>query len=546
MLMATRDPNWPLDYMQIAKERTLTLMRCREDKEIAKAAARAYSLNPVAFIEECVNTFDPRNAATNKLTRMPFVLFERQRNLIQFFEQCILTESHGLVEKSRDMGATWCACAFSVWLWVFKPGASVGWGSRKEQLVDRLGDIDSIFEKIRQIVDGLPDEFRPVKFQSAHMKLINEDNGASITGESGDEIGRGGRKLVYFVDEAAHLEHPEATDAALRDNTRVQIDISSVNGIGNVFYRRRESGDDWYPNAKITPGRTQVFVLDWRDHPDKTQAWYEARKRKAIDEGLLHKFKQEIDRDYAAALSGTILQREWIISAIDAHKKIPGMFSGRYVAALDVADGGGDTNALVRRKGSILEHAEEWGERDTGVTARRCLDAVKMFLPCDVMYDSVGVGSGVKAETNRLKDEKLIPAKVRFFSWDAGSTAFPPDENVIKGDRSSPLNKDHYANLKAQGWWELRKRFERTHRAITEGVKYKPEDLISLSSELPLLRKIEKELLQPTSSLTSNMRLVVDKTPEGARSPNLGDAVMMCFHPAPTIGSFDATLSWVQ
>jgi len=37
--------------MQIAKERTLTLMRYREDKEIAKAAARAYSLNPVAFIE---------------------------------------------------------------------------------------------------------------------------------------------------------------------------------------------------------------------------------------------------------------------------------------------------------------------------------------------------------------------------------------------------------------------------------------------------------------------------------------------------------------
>jgi hypothetical protein len=26
-----------------------------------------------------------------------------------------------------------------------------------------------------------------------------------------------------------------------------------------------------------------------------------------------------------------------------------------------------------------------------------------------------------------------------------------------------PLNKDFYTNLKAQAWWELRRRFEKTH-----------------------------------------------------------------------------------
>jgi phage terminase large subunit len=26
-----------------------------------------------------------------------------------------------------------------------------------------------------------------------------------------------------------------------------------------------------------------------------------------------------------------------------------------------------------------------------------------------------------------------------------------------------PLNKDFYTNLKAQAWWELRRRFELTH-----------------------------------------------------------------------------------
>jgi hypothetical protein len=52
--------------------------------------------------------------------------------------------------------------------------------------------------------------------------------------EAGDNIGRGGRTLVYFKDESAHYEHPDLIEAALGDNTNVQIDISSVNGLGKL------------------------------------------------------------------------------------------------------------------------------------------------------------------------------------------------------------------------------------------------------------------------------------------------------------------------
>jgi phage terminase large subunit len=128
--------------------------------------------------------------------------------------------------------------------------------------------------------------------------------------------------------------------------------------------------------------------------------------------------------------------------------------------------------------------------------------------------------------------------------WDAGAQAEGPDDPVIKGDPNSPLNKDHYMNLKAQGWWELRSRLEKTHRAVTENATYPPDQLISISSEMTLLRKLEKELLQPTSSLSSTMRVIVDKTPEGTRSPNLADAVMMCFHPVNKL-AFDTTYSWL-
>jgi hypothetical protein len=317
------------------------------------------------------------------------------------------------------------------------------------------------------------------------MKLVNLDNGATITGESGDEIGRGGRKRIYFVDEAAHLEHPESIEAALSENTRVRIDISSVNGIGNVFYRRREACEDWEPKTEVRRGHTYAFVLDWRDHPEKTEAWYKERRQKFVDEGLLHVFKQEVDRDYAASVANAIIPLEWIRSATDAHIKLkmPHMEDGGWVAGLDVADGGGDRNALAKRKGVILKHVDEWGERDTGATARRAVEACKKTTPIEVQYDCIGVGAGVKAEVNRLRDEHLVPDGVRFVPWDAGARPRHPDRRVIPGDRQSPLNKDFYGNLKAQAWWSLRRRFELTHRAVTEGIKVSPDDMISISSD---------------------------------------------------------------
>ena len=94
-------------------------------------------------------------------------------------------QTTGLVEKSRDMGATWLACAFSIWLWIFYPGASIGWGSRKEQLVDNIGDPDSIFEKMRMLIRNIPRCFLPEGFTErssfSFMRIINQETGSTIT-----------------------------------------------------------------------------------------------------------------------------------------------------------------------------------------------------------------------------------------------------------------------------------------------------------------------------------------------------------------------------
>ena len=528
--------DWPVDAVGIYAWRQQQIARLKRDPQLIYAAKKYYESEPVQFINHWCDTYDPRKAGAKSFAKSPFVLFAKQQDMVTFLHACLTEEENGLIEKSRDMGATWVCCAFSVWLWLFWQGSAVGWGSRKEQLIDKIGDPDSIFEKIRMLINALPRFFWPTGFNPdehmAFMRIVNPETGATITGEGGDNIGRGGRKLIYFKDESAHYERPEKIEAALSDNTRVQMDLSSVNGVGNVFHRRRESGAEWVD--KITPGKTQVFVMDWSDHPAKDQAWYEARKRKAEDDGLLHVFAQEVDRNYAASVEGVLIQQEWVQAAVDAHIKLGLPETGMWSSALDVADEGQDTNAQSQRRGIILRELDEWGARDPAQTARRAIANLMNRGPISLQYDCIGVGAGVKGEVNNLKDEKRMPKGIKLVPWNAAGAVLSPKRRVIDNDRESPLNEDFYTNLKAQGWWELRNRFYRTWRAVTQGAKYDIDTLISLDSRLKLLRKLEKELCQVTSGKGAKLKMVIDKNPPGTKSPNLADAVMMDYWPMAT------------
>lgn len=319
------DPDIRAEQIRLEYIRRSNLIRRADEKELWPYLEAFYKDHPIEFIEDFCITYDPRNASPiPKL--MPFKLFPRQKEAVECIVECYFTKENALYEKCRDAGLTWIACGVSVWLWRFHAGASVGWGSRKADLVDKKANPDSIFEKIRMIIKHLPKGLLPKYFDidrhCTMMNIVNPENGSTISGESGDSIGRGGRKSIYFKDEAAHYENPESIEAALGDNTDVQIDISSVNGTNNVFYKRRMSGELWHKGHKIKKGITRVFVFDWKDHPYKTQEWYDRRRSKAESEGLLHIFAQEVDRDYAGSVEGVVIPQKWVKAAVDAHIRL--------------------------------------------------------------------------------------------------------------------------------------------------------------------------------------------------------------------------------
>lgn len=532
---------WPPDYRGVYAWRMRQVALLRSDPALVASAKAYYGTRPGEFIMHWMDTFDPRNPVQKWI---PFVFFSRQMELVQFLHELRSTSQSGLIEKCRDAGATWVSCAYSVWSLLFIANDAIGWGSRKESLVDKLGDADSIFEKMRLLLQRLPDVFKPVGWNprtcASYMKIVNPENGANISGEAGDNIGRGGRKSIFFKDESAWYSRPELIEAALGDNTNVQVDISSVNGVGNVFHRRRESGVLWTPepDADLPRGKTRVFVIDWRDHPAKTQEWYDERKAKFVSEGMAHIFAQEVDRDYSSSVSNTIIALEWVDAAVDAHLTIPYLAADLppdvWGAGLDIADDGDDRNAMALRQWIILRSIEEWGERDPGVTTRRAYAASRDHLPIKVQYDCIGLGAAVKSEYNRWVDEGLInQSRFRFVPWNAGSKVINPYERVIPDDDMSPLNRNMFGNFKAQAWWSLRTRFYKTWRAVNEGVVYPAEELISLDSSMPLLQQLKKELIQPTKGESSSLQMIVNKKPNGTKSPNLADAVVQCMFPAP-------------
>ncbi|MBK9497031.1 MAG: hypothetical protein IPO08_21470 [Xanthomonadales bacterium] len=332
--------SWEPDYQAEYARRTERLKRIREPGYDLAALKAYYKDHPVEFISDWGLTFDPRNAEIGLPTTVPFLLFPKQAEFINWLRERWLGREDGLAEKSRDMGVSWLCVAFAVWMWLFHAGTVAGFGSRKEEYVDDLNDPKSLFWKVRQFVNLLPVEFRPAgwdaKKHAPFMTIKNPENGATIVGESGDNIGRGNRTSIYFKDESAFYERAESIDAALSQTSNCKIDVSTPNGNGNPFYRKRHSG------------KVKVFTFHWRDDPRKGPEWY-AKQQNDLDPVVL---AQEVDIDYNASTSDAWINGE-LIEAAQRLGPADVEVNGPWMIGVDAAHMGDDESGITKRRGLL-------------------------------------------------------------------------------------------------------------------------------------------------------------------------------------------------
>lgn len=473
------DINWKHpDYTETFKERSERLKRLRSDAGILQSLKAFYKDNPVQFINDWGMTFDPRNADIGVETVVPFLLFPKQAEFVDWIVARWKGREDGLAEKSRDMGVSWLCVAIAVWMWLFHDGVVVGFGSRKEEYVDKLGDPKSLFWKVRQFVSLLPKELRPVGYSesihSPHMRIINPENGAVIAGEAGDNIGRGNRTSIYFKDESAFYERPEAVDAALSQTSNCKIDVSTPNGAGNPFYRKAHGG------------RIKKFIFDWRDDPRKDKAWYD-KQCETLDPVIV---AQEIDRDYEASVADAFIPANLVDEAmrngpntVEAH--------GPVQYSLDVARFGDDKTVFTCRQGRVVFWQKAWAKVDTEDTAGRVKSEIDAFLPPDqIAVDVIGVGAGVVDKLSRMYD------------------------CVVAVNSANRVDDGKNFNLRAKMWDEARE-------WLKNGPVSLPNDT-SLKSDLTALKYKFK----------GGLRLMEDKSDakkRGVKSPDYADSFVLGF-----------------
>lgn len=529
------------DYIQVFECRIERLKKIRENPAVIPDLKEFYKENPAQFISDWGVTIDPRNVERGLPSLVPFILFPRQEEWVHFIMDCWKNRSPGLTEKSRDMGISWLATALASTLCLFNDGVSVGFGSRKEEYVDKLGDPKSLLFKVRAFIKHVPREFRgswEERKHAPHMRIHFPATGSIISGEAGDNIGRGDRTSIYFPDESAHLPHPDLIEASLSQTTNCRQDISTPRGMNNPFARKRHSG------------KIPVFVFDWRDDPRKDEAWYQ-RTCDLIDDPVV--IAQEIDRDYNASVEGIVIPAVWVRSSIDAHIKLYIKPTGVRIGGLDVADEGPDQNAFCGRHGILIDHIQEWSGKNSDIfaTVEKAINICDEYHYEYTLNDADGLGAGVRGDARRINAERVLKKQknIQFFEFHGSGAVVNKEKEVFgkvyDGTGKGRTNEDYFANYKAQSWWNLRQRFLETHKAVNaknSGIdyKYNPDDIISISSVLPNLSGFMSELSQATYKQNNVGKILIDKKPDSSRSPNKADAAVIAFAPQKrNVGALD-------
>lgn len=291
-----------------------------------------------------------------------------------------------------------------------------------------------------------------------------------------------------------------------------------------VSFNPKNLLDDTYQRFVINPPeRCCSILVNWQDNPYFPKELMEDMKQMKERDPELYRHVYEgepvADSDLA------IIKPLWIEAAIDAHLKLNFEPSGRKVVGFDVADEGADENAVCFAHGSVVLDLDNWHGVDVLDSANKAHDWAIQNNSEELVFDSIGVGAGVKGQLKRKH------GNIACTGFNAGGEVMDKDREYAAGKK----NSDMFLNVKAQAWWVLRDRFYNTYRAIKFGDVYPEDKLISLSSNIKDLRYLMAELSRPRVEYNDNGKVKVeskkDMKKRGIPSPNKADALVMCYAP---------------
>jgi phage terminase large subunit len=472
------------------------------------------------FINHWCYTSDPRLPPFGLPSMLPFILWPKQEEFLRWVDDAYKIGRSWLAEKSRGWGITWLLSAYYVWHWVFHNGFIGGFGSRDKDAVDKIGDPDTIFAKVRFIIYNLPDAMLPesyrgksVQSQSTHdsyLRIVNHEMRTVIRGEGGDNIGAGGRASIYVVDESALVQHPEMIDDALSYTTNCRGDVSTVRGM-NHFGEKRHSN------------RVRVYTSWFYQDPSKYKDW-RSGKRPSREECpfLDHEYKdkgdlvvaQELLIDYSRSVEDSFIPADWVRAAVDLDL----VAEGDRQAGFDIASGGANESVYAFRQGPVLLDCKELSF-DTPQGALECALSHAESDKADLFaYDKDGIGESVWGHI------KYTGRKLKFDLFGIHGNS-PASDIFLYTDNQRA--RDKFKNKRAENWWNIRERFRKTYE-YRNGLKiYDYMELISI----PNNNKLITQLSQPKRVWGNKIGVESkkDMRSRGVKSPDWADALVNSF-----------------
>ena len=365
------------------------------------------------------------------------------------------------------------------------------------------------------------------------------------------------RYAMFWVEEAANVsqESLDSLGPTLRGTNRGQfIYTFNPKGSNTPIYKNyvapylkqiRAQGGVYEDNHIL------VININYWDNP-----WFEddeslkadlAKNKKEVELGIMseQKFRHiwygEPDDD----VENAIISSEMFDAAIDAHCQRGCKFepSGLLIASHDPSDTG-DAKGFALRQGSVILDCQECNDGDVHYGCDWALGIARANRVDHYTWDCDGLGLALRRQiASAFKGSRTTLAQFK------GSEAPDRKEAIYSGDNpylkrneservtNKRTNGDTFKNKRAQYYWELRRRFENTYRAVKLGEPVHPEDMISLSSKIPDLDGLRSEICRIPLKHNSQGKIQImgkeEMLREGIPSPNRADAIMMCMRLPP-------------
>jgi phage terminase large subunit len=299
-----------------------------------------------------------------------------------------------------------------------------------------------------------------------------------------------------------------------------------------LIFNPDEYTDFAYQNFVLNPPQDSVLrEINWQENPFLSHTMlkviYDYYRREPESAQNVYGGQPKMGADKS------VINLSYILSAVDAHKKLDWQPGGRRQIGFDVADDGEDLCATVMTHGNIVQRADEWKGLEDELL-KSCTKTYNQAFENDaqIVWDSIGVGAHAGSKFKELNE--TLYRKVRYEPFNAGGAVDDPKGTYMKLPHVIITNGEHFANIKAQKWDEVATRFRKTHEAVTKGVKHPFDQLISLDSESlgnSMLTRLKLELAAPHKDVDKMGKFKVeskeDMRDRGIKSPNVADALIM-------------------